>query len=119
MEEKTETLNEFPLMTFHDNQTENEPIDINFSDDEIQKSSDNRKILIVDDNLANIESLKIIIKYTLKLDPETLCDTAINGSDAIDIIEKDMLEVHNGSKSSYALIFCDIQMPQMDGFEFS
>ena len=64
--------------------------------------------MIVDDHLANIEAIKILLQCTLKLDPDTLCDSAINGQEAIQIIKRDVLEVHNGSNCSYALILIDV-----------
>jgi two-component system, sensor histidine kinase len=61
-----------------------------------------RRLLIVDDNQANLLTLKSI------LDPiNVTIDTAISGFDALQMADE----------LSYTLILLDIQMPEMDGFE--
>ena len=37
------------------------------------------KILIVDDQSFNIEALKIILKYSIGLDSDIFCDSALSG----------------------------------------
>ncbi|EMY79671.1 PAS domain S-box protein [Leptospira weilii serovar Ranarum str. ICFT] len=60
------------------------------------------KILLVEDNVIN---QKIALRLLTKLG--YTADTALNGIEAIDILKK----------RNYDLIFMDIQMPQMDGYE--
>jgi PAS domain S-box-containing protein len=61
-----------------------------------------KKILIVDDNEINLLIAKRILgKYELEI------DFALNGEDAIEMVKK----------QSYDLVFMDIKMPGIDGFE--
>ena len=53
------------------------------------------KILIVDDIGYNIQALKIILKYSVKIDVETICDHATDGQEAFDILKKDVEEINN------------------------
>ena len=43
---------------------------------------------------------------------EELCDTAINGEDAVDMVIDD---IKKNKKCSYSLILMDLNMPIMDG----
>jgi len=61
-----------------------------------------RKILIIDDNKANLFSLRKILE---KLG--IIIHTAISGYEGLDLSEK----------NHYSLVLLDIQMPEMDGFE--
>ncbi|MDR6786178.1 PAS domain S-box-containing protein [Pedobacter africanus] len=61
-----------------------------------------KKILIVDDNEINLLIAKRIL---MKFGPEM--DFALNGEEAIGMVQK----------QTYDLIFMDIKMPGMDGFE--
>lgn len=62
------------------------------------------KILIVEDNPINMDLNKRMI---LKIYPNAKIQTAANGIEALELFEKDTPE----------LIFMDLQMPLMDGFE--
>ena len=76
-----------------------------------------KKILIVDDQLFNIDALKVILKYRLKIDTDEICDVAFNGFEAIKkVIEDADLEK---KYSSYSLILMDCNMPHLDGYEAS
>ncbi len=66
---------------------------------------DNFKILIVDDNKLNIYSLKLLIEDNF--DNLEIYE-ALSVKEAFEILAKE--NIH--------LILSDIQMPQMDGFEF-
>ncbi|MCF8058661.1 MAG: PAS domain S-box protein [Bacteriovoracaceae bacterium] len=62
------------------------------------------KILVVEDNLIN---QKVITRVLSKLGYK--CDLALNGKEALELIKD--------SNNGYSLIFMDVQMPVMDGFE--
>lgn len=64
-----------------------------------------RKILLVEDNEINRE-----IETELLEDLGFLVDTAEDGSVAVDLVSR-------SAPDEYALIFMDIQMPLMDGYE--
>lgn len=64
--------------------------------------SDIRKILVVDDYFINIELMREMLQC---LDCEV--DTAENGVEAMKRYQE----------TKYDMIFMDIQMPEMDGFE--
>lgn len=61
------------------------------------------KILIVDDMKVNRDFLKFVIEREVK---DTVFDFAEDGVIAVDKAKKD----------KYAIIFMDIQMPNLDGF---
>ena len=71
-----------------------------------------KRILIVDDELFNRMSIKIVLKAAGIQNVEEICDTANNGREAFNIIKEDA----NKNKScSYGLILMDQNMPEMDG----
>ena len=78
-----------------------------------------KKILIVDDIGFNIQALQIILKYMVKLNVDLFCDKAMNGLDALEMVKKDVEDVHNGDNCSYELILMDCNMPIMDGYQAS
>ena len=88
---------------------------------DIPLSNDNRrrKILIVDDQIFNIDALKIILKYINDIDTDRVCETAFNGTAAIALIKEDLQknQAMGTNKSSFDLIFMDCSMPMMDGYE--
>ncbi len=65
------------------------------------------KILIIDDSLLCQQVLELNLKSILPCSVEK----ATNGQEALDII--------NDHKSEFDLIFVDIKMPVMGGFEFA
>jgi len=65
-------------------------------------------ILIVDDSVFNIITLKTLIQKTFGLK----CDEAVNGEKAITMVKR-AEEEH----CQYKLVFMDCNMPVMDGFE--
>jgi len=70
--------------------------------DNVETRIDNH-VLIVDDNKINL----LITKKTLERIPGCTCETASNGKEAITLVkEKD-----------FDMVFMDINMPDMDGFE--
>lgn len=61
-----------------------------------------KKILVVDDNIIN---QKVVVKMLQRSNCET--DVAFDGKEAVAAVQK----------NRYALIFMDVQMPNMDGLE--
>ena len=57
-----------------------------------------------------------MLQIHLGVDIEIICDYALNGQEALDIIVNDV-EENFGYSSSYKLIFMDCNMPIMDGYE--
>ena len=103
---------------------------MNNEEPSLEFSPRNRRILIVDDQIFNIEALISILVYKFNLDKNSI-DHAMNGEEALKIIKKD-LKNHSRARvsisnpvefnpenvmSSYILILMDCNMPFMDGFE--
>lgn len=68
------------------------------------------KILIVDDDAANIYALNLILKSF-----GFLSDSALNGLEAIQMI-KDR-EANTDCQCNYKLVLMDCNMPVMDGYQ--
>ncbi len=66
-----------------------------------------KNILIIDDSFA----CRQVLKISLKQIQQYRIEMASNGQEALDII--------NNYESEFDLIFVDIKMPVMDGFEFA
>lgn len=79
------------------------------------------KVLIVDDNIFNIVTLKTIIESNFKVK----CDKAMNGLEALEKVRTREIDRQNlkcvcgQEKGNYQIIFMDCNMPIMDGFESS
>jgi len=54
---------------------------------DIQMRKNQRKILIVDDQIFNINALKIIIQHSLKIDMSKICVKATSGKTALNHIQ--------------------------------
>jgi CheY-like chemotaxis protein len=72
------------------------------------------KLMIVDDEEFNQKALKIILKYSIKLDPEVKIDVANNGKEAVDLILND---INENECLSYPVILMDCNMPLLNGYE--
>lgn len=66
----------------------------------------------MDDELFNLISAKIILKAAGMQNVDEICDTAINGQEAVNMIQE---EVNKLNINRYGLILMDINMPVMDG----
>jgi PleD family two-component response regulator len=51
-----------------------------------------QKILIVDDQSFNIQALKVILKFKIGIDVDSVCDFTFDGLEAINMIEADVRE---------------------------
>lgn len=58
----------------------------------------------------------ILLKFSVKIDVDSVCVKAFNGLEALEIVRKDV-EENNGEICSFDLIFMDCNMPIMDGYE--
>ena len=74
-------------------------------------------ILIADDQIFNIQALKIQLKV-LKLKSNVHIHQAFNGHEAVELISND-LEANHGRSCSFSFILMDCNMPFMDGYEAS
>ena len=74
------------------------------------------KILLVDDEIFNLSSLMMVLKYKLQIDVDSICVQALSGEQALEIIKKDVLE-NQGKDSSFKLILMDYSMPTQTGPE--
>jgi len=81
----------------------------------IENQSTRRRILIVDDEPFNIMCLKTFLCNFDIQNIELIIDEAYNGKIAVDMVR------HSQEQGlfSYGLIFMDLSMPIMDGFEAS
>jgi CheY-like chemotaxis protein len=69
----------------------------------------------VDDDIFNIESLKIILEFNASLyNIEEISDYALSGLEAVNMIKKN-IDLNEGLFCNYNLILTDINMPFMDG----
>jgi PleD family two-component response regulator len=54
------------------------------------KRREQKRILIVDDQIFNINALLIILEHSVKIDCQSICDKATNGKEALKIIENNV-----------------------------
>ena len=55
----------------------------------------------------------------MKINVDLICEKALNGLDALEMVKKDVEQNHNGQNCSYELILMDCNMPIMDGYQAS
>ena len=68
------------------------------------------KVLVVDDELMNIEVAKAMLE-----NQNVICDTAISGKGALQLIEKRISKLLEENVAMYKLVIIDYNMPHMDG----
>ena len=81
-----------------------------------QRKGKTRRILICDDIDFNLSAIESLMTYSLRIDFEKVCVTALNGREAVQEVQRD-LDAHEGLESSIKLVLMDCQMPFMDGYE--
>ena len=75
-----------------------------------------KKILIVDDELFNLQALKIIFHYSMGINVDSMIDFAKNGEEALEKVKRNVTK-NNNKSCDYKLILMDCNMPFMDGYE--
>ena len=76
-------------------------------------NNDKERILIVDDEAFNIQAVKIVMQTVAGIiNPNSICDEAENGQEAVDIVKDD---IARNKCCSYSLILIDQNMPIQDG----
>ena len=80
------------------------------------KDTPKNLILLVDDELFNLNAIKLVLKYKLDIDVETVCVQAMNGETALEIV-KDDAKKNNYKSTSFKFILMDYTMPKMTGPE--
>lgn len=73
------------------------------------------KVLCVDDDPITLMLCKKVIQ---KANLSKAIDSAINGEDALDYFDRLMADNPNGTNDYPKLIFLDLNMPVMNGWEF-
>eukprot|EP00347_Sterkiella_histriomuscorum_P013084 403366084 len=75
-----------------------------------------KRVLVVDDNTFNVFTLQTILEVEFKLP----CDIAYNGQQAVEEVQNKLnTQKCQICNRQYILIFMDIQMPVMNGYESS
>ena len=69
-------------------------------------------MLIIDDDAFNVEILEMMVK-----DEGYSCDSALSGSEAIEMVLNRLEQVYHGQAQMYKLILLDFSMPGMNGPE--
>ena len=82
---------------------------------EQSKFMQTKRIMIIDDEPFNVISMQLTLSGMGIKGLASLCDRAYNGLEALTKIK----EAYNDRNHIYGLIFTDISMPVMDGYEAS
>lgn len=76
-----------------------------------------KKILLVDDEPFNIYGLQLILNMIGPKNISKIINTAHNGMEALNSVKA--AHYNNDDEYCYGLIFMDLSMPVMDGYEAS
>ena len=84
-------------------------------DNSLDSFINKQQILIVDDEIFNIEALKIYLESNFGIfGVDKICEYAMNGHAALEKVKQNV-QSNNGIMCNYHLIFMDQNMPIMDG----
>ena len=76
-----------------------------------------KQILIVDDEIFNIEAIKVILEHRFQINNiDRICDYSMNGEEAVQKVRQNVSS-NNYLFCNYELILMDCNMPKMDGYE--
>ena len=72
--------------------------------------------MLVDDINFNLIALENIIRCHSKIDTSRVCERALSGRNAIDLVEAN-IHKNNYERCDFKLMLIDCQMPDIDGYE--
>ena len=75
------------------------------------------RILVVDDEIFNLEALKILLLNSKVPQIKNSIDYAGNGLEAVEKVRQGIPALNNPNNYHYGLILMDCSMPIKDGFE--
>lgn len=78
-------------------------------------NGNSRAVMVVDDNVFNVQTLKTLINMKFKIDD---IETELDGKLALDRVKYTLRECRQG-EMPFKVIFMDIHMPNMNGFDSS
>ena len=72
--------------------------------------------MIVDDEIFNINALMIMLRCFTSINPDEVCDIAMDGLDCINKVQSN-IDKNQGMYCDYHIILMDCNMPFCDGYK--